>query len=129
MNSYRKLKVRHPHPTHTPRKRQLMLQITPVERRVENILPWGEVTSLLDAHPRLSRSGCLGLSRLPSCLLDTQIPLFTPNLQTHKGPPPTNDPSSCMPPLKTPKARAAKAEIDQQDCAGFCAPKATASRM
>lgn len=41
LNSGRKLKMRLPHPTHTPRKQQLMLQITPVERRVENILPWG----------------------------------------------------------------------------------------
>ena len=87
LNSGRKLKMRLPHPTHTPRKWQLMLEVTPVERRVENILPWGEFTPLLEALPPLSRSGCLGLSLLPSRLLDTQIPLFMPNLKTDKGPP------------------------------------------
>ena len=62
-------------------------------------------------------------------MLNTQIPLFMPNLKTDTGPPPTNDPSSWMPPLKTPKAHAAKAKIDQQDCVDFCAPKETVSGM
>lgn len=128
LNSCRKLKVRHPHPTHTPRKQQLMLQTTPVERRVEQYSSLGVSHISARSASQLSRSGCLWLSLLPSHMLNTQIPLFMPNLKTDTDRP-TNDPSSWMPPLKTLKSTRSKGKIDQQDCVDFCAPKETASGM